>query len=70
MKEALDIESIDVTDDVNALVEGEDLSEEFTSKAKTVFEAQSNPSCVLKLNVSKWRRHKTLLKKLKSSNLN
>ena len=37
--EALDIESIDVTDDVNALVEGEDLSEEFTSKAKTVFEA-------------------------------
>ena len=39
MPEALDIESIDVTDDVNALVEGEDLSEEFTSKAKTVFEA-------------------------------
>ena len=38
-KEALDIESIDVTDDVNALVEGEDLSEEFTSKAKTIFEA-------------------------------
>lgn len=38
-KEALDIESIDVTDDVNALVEGEDLSEEFTTKAKTVFEA-------------------------------
>ena len=37
--EALDIDSIDVTDDVNALVEGEDLSEEFTSKAKTVFEA-------------------------------
>ena len=37
--EELDIESIDVTDDVNALVEGEDLSEEFTSKAKTVFEA-------------------------------
>ena len=37
--EALDIESIDVTDDVNALVEGEDLSEEFTAKAKTVFEA-------------------------------
>ena len=38
-KESLDIESIDVTDDVNALIEGEDLSEEFTSKAKTVFEA-------------------------------
>ena len=38
-KEALDIESIDVTDDVNALVEGEDLSEEFTAKATTIFEA-------------------------------
>ena len=37
--EALDIESIDVTDDVNALVEGEDLSEEFTAKATTIFEA-------------------------------
>ena len=37
--ESVDIESIDVTDDVNALVEGEDLSEEFTSKAKTIFEA-------------------------------
>lgn len=38
-KEALDIDSIDVTDDVNALVEGEDLSEEFTAKATTIFEA-------------------------------
>ena len=37
--EALDIDSIDVTDDVNALVEGEDLSEEFTAKATTIFEA-------------------------------
>lgn len=38
-KEALDIDSIDVTDDVNALVEGEGLSEEFTAKATTIFEA-------------------------------
>ena len=35
----LDIDSVDVTDDVNALVEGEDLSEEFTAKATTIFEA-------------------------------
>ena len=38
-KESLDIDSIDVTDDVNALVEGEDLSEEFTAKATAIFEA-------------------------------
>jgi hypothetical protein len=37
--ESLDIDSVDVTDDVNALVEGEDLSEEFTAKATTIFEA-------------------------------
>ena len=37
--QALDIDSVDVTDDVNALVEGEDLSEEFTAKATTIFEA-------------------------------
>ena len=39
VEEALDIESIDVSEDVKALVEGEDLSEEFTAKAKTIFEA-------------------------------
>ena len=38
-KEALDIDSIDVSEDVNALVEGENLSEEFTAKATTIFEA-------------------------------
>ena len=37
--QSLDIDSVDVTDDVNALVEGEDLSEEFTAKATTIFEA-------------------------------
>ena len=38
-KEALDIDSVDVSDDVKALVEGEDLSEEFQTKAATIFEA-------------------------------
>ena len=32
-------ESIDVSDDVNALLEGTELSEEFADKAKTIFEA-------------------------------
>jgi len=32
-------ESFDMSDDINALVEGEDLSEEFQNKAKVVFEA-------------------------------
>ena len=32
-------ESYDMSDDINALVEGEDLSEEFQNKAKVVFEA-------------------------------
>ena len=32
-KESLDIDSVDVSDDVKALVEGEDLSEEFQTKA-------------------------------------
>ena len=38
-KESLDIDSVDVSEDVKALVEGEDLSEEFTAKAATIFEA-------------------------------
>ena len=33
------IESLDVSDDVNALVEGEEISEEFKSKAATIFES-------------------------------
>ncbi len=37
--ESLDIDSVDVSDDVKALVEGEDLSEEFQTKAATIFEA-------------------------------
>ena len=32
-------ESVDVSDDVNALLEGTELSEEFAEKAKTIFEA-------------------------------
>jgi len=40
-KESIDqaIESLDVSDDVNALVEGEEISEEFKSKAATIFES-------------------------------
>jgi len=38
-KESLDIDSVDVSEDVKALVEGEDLSEEFQTKAATIFEA-------------------------------
>ena len=33
------VDSLDVSDDVSALVEGEELSEEFKSKAATIFEA-------------------------------
>ena len=35
-------EELDVNDDINALVAGEDLSEEFQEKAKTIFEAAIN----------------------------
>ena len=39
MKASYKKEDIDVTEDVAALVQGEELSEEFASKAKTIFEA-------------------------------
>ena len=35
-------EELDVSDDINALVAGEELSEEFQEKAKTIFEAEIN----------------------------
>ena len=35
-------EELDVNDDIAALVEGEELSEEFQAKAKTIFEAAIN----------------------------
>ena len=40
-KESIDqvIDSLDVSDDVNALTEGEELSEEFKTKAATIFES-------------------------------
>ena len=40
-KESIDqvVDSLDVSDDVNALVEGEELSEEFKTKAATIFES-------------------------------
>ncbi len=39
-KESIDqvVDSLDVSDDVNALVDGEELSEEFKTKAATIFE--------------------------------
>ena len=41
-EEAIVDESIDIEDDVNALLGGEELSEEFKEKAKTIFEAALN----------------------------
>jgi hypothetical protein len=40
-KESIDqvVDSLDVSDDVNALVDGEELSEEFKTKAATIFES-------------------------------
>ena len=40
-KDSIDqvVDSLDVSDDVNALVDGEELSEEFKSKAATIFES-------------------------------
>ena len=40
--EAPDFTEIDITDDVQALVEGEELSEDFKEKAKTILEAAIN----------------------------
>ena len=41
-EEAIVDESIDIEDDVNALLGGEELSEEFKERAKTIFEAALN----------------------------
>ena len=41
-KEEAEIEEYDMEDDVNALLGGEELSEEFKAKAKTIFEAAIN----------------------------
>ena len=41
-KEDTDVEEYDMEDDVNALLGGEELSEEFKAKAKTIFEAAIN----------------------------
>ena len=48
-EEQVDTSPIDVTDDINALTEGEELSEEFKNKAATIFEAavQAKVSSVL-----------------------
>ena len=39
VEEEYEVEEYDIEEDVNALVEGEDLSEEFKDKARTIFEA-------------------------------
>ena len=41
-KEDIEVEEYDMEDDVNALLGGEELSEEFKAKAKTIFEAAIN----------------------------
>jgi hypothetical protein len=41
-KEDIEVEEYDMEDDVNALLSGEELSEEFKAKAKTIFEAAIN----------------------------
>ncbi len=41
-KEDTEVEEYDMEDDVNALLGGEELSEEFKAKAKTIFEAAIN----------------------------
>jgi len=41
-KEETEVEEYDMEDDVNALLGGEELSEEFKAKAKTIFEAAIN----------------------------
>ena len=41
-KEEIEVEEYDMEDDVNALLGGEELSEEFKAKAKTIFEAAIN----------------------------
>ena len=40
-------ESVDVKKDVDALLEGEDFSDEFKTKAETIFEAAVSSSCLL-----------------------
>jgi len=41
-KEEIEVEEYDMEDDVNALLGGEELSEDFKAKAKTIFEAAIN----------------------------
>ena len=43
----------DIEEDVNALLGGEELTEEFKEKAKTIFEAAINKSCSVKRNWSR-----------------
>ena len=57
----MDIDSVDVSDDVS-FVEGEDLSEEFQTKA-TIFELLLSRNSVVKSKDLKWKTLKQLRKK-------
>ena len=72
-KEAIEkrLASISVKEDVDALVEGEELSEEFKKKASTIFEvSQLNQKFVQKLKGLNLRSLKRLQTKWKHSKLN
>jgi hypothetical protein len=55
-KESIDqvIDALDVSSDVNALVDGEELSEEFKTKAATIFESAVKSKVRSELEKTKW----------------
>ena len=58
------IASVDVSDDVSALTQDAELSEEFKDKAATIFEAKLlNLNFVLKSKELRWKKLKKSLKK-------
>ena len=48
-EEVVEEEVVDIEEDVNALLGGEELSEEFKEKAKTIFEAAINAPVLLEI---------------------
>ena len=56
--------SVDVSDDVSALTQDEELSEEFKDKAATIFESSLlSQNSVLKSKELRWKKLKKSLKK-------
>ena len=55
--------SVDVSDDVSALTQDEELSEEFKDKAATIFEVSLSQNSVLKSKELRWKKLKKSLKK-------